>query len=191
MPVCARTPQSSGSAPSTRRLRGHLHRLAPLAACPTIRGHSTGLDALSSGRIHAILVRFASPCKQERALSCGAKHDPTISTDAREVGMDEAIPLQEAANRFGVKVTRLRKAADEGRLEVKRLPGSRDRLVRPSEGRRFFKNRREGRLTGGGTARRNLTGHPRAEKRARVISGANSKRGTGKTSTTDNHGAAL
>jgi chromosome partitioning protein len=105
--------------------------------------------------------------------------------------MDEAIPLQEAANRFGVKVTRLRKAADEGRLEVKRLPGSRDRLVRPSEVRRFLKGGGQGRPTGEARTGNSPTADRQQGVRARVIAVAIPKGGTGKTTTTANLGAAL
>ncbi len=50
--------------------------------------------------------------------------------------MDEPIPLQAAALLFGIKVERLRKAAGEGRLDV-RWVGS-QRLVLPSEVERFL-----------------------------------------------------
>jgi chromosome partitioning protein len=104
--------------------------------------------------------------------------------------MDEPIPLQDAATRFEVRITRLRKAADEGRLAVQRLSGSRERLVRPSEVRRFLKD--------GGQAKQPTTVAPQpvqqasaADGRARVIAVAIPKGGTGKTTTTANLGAAL
>ncbi len=52
--------------------------------------------------------------------------------------MEEPVPLQDAAKRFGVKVDRLRRAAWDGRLEA-RLVGN-QWLVMPSEVERFLRD---------------------------------------------------
>ena len=113
-----------------------------------------------------------------------------IGNSAMEESMDDPIPLKEAARRFGVSVARLRKAADESRLEVRRLAGSRDRLVCPSEVRRF--------LADGGKApvswqpqRQPLERDGSSGAIARVIAITIPKGGTGKTTTTVNLGAAF
>lgn len=99
--------------------------------------------------------------------------------------MDHALSLREAAQRFGISLARLRKAAEEGRLQVHRVVGSRERVVLPSEVDRFLMARGHGAapkivpLQGSGTGL------------ARVIAVAIPKGGTGKTTTTANLAAAF
>ncbi len=96
--------------------------------------------------------------------------------------MDEPIPLQEAATNYGVKVTRLRRAAYDGRLQA-RLLGN-QWLVSPSEVERFLRDGRRHRVQPAPTLHA-------GEAMARIIAVAVPKGGTGKTTTTLNLGAAL
>ena len=95
---------------------------------------------------------------------------------------EEAIPLKDAADRFGIKLDRLRRAAWEGRLMAMR--DGMQWAVRPTEVERFIHDN--------GRAPR-VQAAPRREgaAAARVIAVAIPKGGTGKTTTTVNLGAAL
>lgn len=95
---------------------------------------------------------------------------------------EEAIPLKDAADRFGIKLDRLRRAAWEGRLMAMR--DGMQWAVRPMEVERFIQDN--------GRAPR-VQAAPRREgaAAARVIAVAIPKGGTGKTTTTVNLGAAL
>ncbi|MBF6612192.1 MAG: AAA family ATPase [Chloroflexi bacterium] len=99
--------------------------------------------------------------------------------------MEDSIPLQEAARQFGVKATRLRRAAWDGRLAA-RLVGN-QWLVPPVEVERFL---REGRHRSG-SAGAPVQAARKGETMARIIAVAVPKGGTGKTTTTLNLGAAL
>ena len=101
----------------------------------------------------------------------------------RNTRVDEPIPLRDAAQRFGVKLDRLRRAAWDGRLAARQVGNQ--WLVAPSEVARFL---REGRRRSP-----SLTHDPALQGDAmpRIISVAVPKGGTGKTTTTLNMGAAL
>ncbi len=97
--------------------------------------------------------------------------------------MEEPLSLREAAARFGIKVDRLRKAAWEGRLQV-RLVGTQRQVV-PSEVERFLR-------TGGQSRPATVPSTTQGEvAMARIIAVAIPKGGTGKTTTVLNLGTAL
>lgn len=96
--------------------------------------------------------------------------------------MDGMIPIKEAAQQFGVKGDRLRRAAWQGRLAA-RLVGN-QWLVHPAEVVRFLRE--------GGRQRDQPQGRGESQAgTARIIAVAVPKGGTGKTTTTVNLGAAL
>ena len=97
--------------------------------------------------------------------------------------MEQEIPLQEAAKRYGVKLDRLRRAAWDGRLIARKLGNQ--YLVLPSEVERFL--REGGRQTSPIARPARGEGEPMAQ----IIAVAVPKGGTGKTTTTLNLGAAL
>lgn len=96
---------------------------------------------------------------------------------------DEELPLRQAAERFGVSLGRLRRAAWDGRLAARLL--GHQYLVRPDEVERFLRERGHQALVVSATTRREGDGM------ARTIAVAVPKGGTGKTTTTLNLGAAL
>src|SRR4051812_43547603 len=95
---------------------------------------------------------------------------------------EQTLTLKDAAERYGAKLDRLRRAVWEGRLMAHR--DGLQWLVRPDEMERFLRDN--------GRAPR-IQPAPRREGRAdaRVIAVAIPKGGTGKTTTTVNLGAAL
>lgn len=96
--------------------------------------------------------------------------------------MDGMIPIKEAAQQFGVKGDRLRRAAWQGRLSA-RFVGN-QWMVHPSEVVRFLRE--------GGRQREQTAGREQGQAgTARIIAVAVPKGGTGKTTTTVNLGAAL
>lgn len=96
--------------------------------------------------------------------------------------MEGFIPIKDAAQQFGVKGDRLRRAAWQGRLAA-RFVGN-QWLVHPAEVARFLRE--------GGHQRERLQGQHQDEPAgARIIAVAVPKGGTGKTTTTVNLGAAL
>jgi chromosome partitioning protein len=97
--------------------------------------------------------------------------------------VDEPIPLKDAAQQFGVKLDRLRRAAWDGRLVARQLGNQ--WLVAPSEVARFL---REGGRQRGPQPVATLR---EGDAMARIVAVAVPKGGTGKTTTTINLGAAL
>lgn len=97
--------------------------------------------------------------------------------------MEEPLSLRDAAALFGVKVDRLRKAAWEGRLQV-RLVGTQRQVV-ASEVERFLRESGHSRPSATTVAAQG------GESMARIIAVAIPKGGTGKTTTVLNLGTAL
>ncbi len=96
---------------------------------------------------------------------------------------EEEIPLKDAAQRYGVKLDRLRRAAWDGRLRARRL--GHQYLVRPVEVERFLESRDRTPALSVPTMRKE------GATMARTIAIAMPKGGTSKTTTTLNLGAAL
>ena len=97
--------------------------------------------------------------------------------------MHDHLPLKDAAQQFGVKLDRLRRAAWDGRLAARRVGNQ--WLVAPAEVLRFLRD--HGRRTEPHLG----TAGQRGTVMARIIAVAVPKGGTGKTTTTLNLGAAL
>ena len=97
--------------------------------------------------------------------------------------MDDPVPLRVAAQEYGVKLDRLRRAAWQGRLQARHL-GNQWLVTRPEVERFLREGGREPDPTIGIAAQERGT-------RAQIIAVAVPKGGTGKTTTTLNLGAAL
>lgn len=95
---------------------------------------------------------------------------------------EEEISLKDAAQRFGVKLDRLRRAAWDGRLRARLL--GHQYLVRPSEVERFLEAKDRSLASSEPTSQEGAT-------MARIIAVTMPKGGTSKTTTTLNLGAAL
>jgi chromosome partitioning protein len=96
--------------------------------------------------------------------------------------MEEPISLQAAAQQFGVKVDRLRRAAWDGRLAARQVGAQ--WLVLPAEVARFLRD-------GGRRAQTQLASAHKGGAMTRIIAVAVPKGGTGKTTTTMSLGAAF
>jgi chromosome partitioning protein len=96
---------------------------------------------------------------------------------------EEELPLRAAAERFGVSLGRLRRAAWDGRLAARYL--GHQYLVKPAEVERFLRDK------GHQATPRPHGARPEGDGMAQIVAVAVPKGGTGKTTTTLNLGAAL